>query len=173
MATAASQLEEWTSSVGGLPDLLRHWCTAAQAETLVATGSPAAAVDLLGAPGETIGLAGCLERVALARAHLALDAAEYVGELLDPLLDPALPHRIEAVQASVLCAQAQLALGRDAACMAALAEAVNLAQREGVSGPFVTAGASISPILERLRDTGGAHPGFTRDLLSAIESAAG
>ena len=76
MATAASQLEEWTSSVGGLPDLLRHWCTAAQAETLVATGSPAAAVDLLGAPDETIGLAGCLERVALARAHLALDAAD-------------------------------------------------------------------------------------------------
>jgi hypothetical protein len=45
-------------------------------ETLVAAGSPVAAIDLLGAPGEAIGLAGCLERLALARAHLALDAAE-------------------------------------------------------------------------------------------------
>ena len=55
----------------------------------------------------------------------------------------------------------------------ALAEAVNLAPYEGVIGPFVTAGASISPLLQRLRDTGGLHPGFTRDLLGALESAAG
>ena len=111
--------------------------------------------------------------MALARAHLALDAAERAGELLDPLLAPALPYRIEAVHARVRWAQAQLAQGRTAASLEALAEAVNLAQYEGVIGPFVTAGGSISPLLQRLRDIGGLHPGFTRDLLGALESAAG
>ena len=111
--------------------------------------------------------------MALARAHLALDAAERAGELLDPLLAPALPYRIEAVHARVRWAQAQLAQGRTAASLEALAEAVNLAQYEGVIGPFVTAGGSISPLLQRLRDTGGLHSGFTRDLLGALESAAG
>lgn len=134
----------------------------------MAAGSPGAAIDLLGAPGEGIGLAGCLERVTLARAHLALDGADQVVGLLDPLLDPALPYAIQAVQARVLLAQAYLARSREPACLAVLAEAVDLARHERVIGPFVTAGESLSPLIARLGDIGGSDRDFTRDLLAAI-----
>ena len=173
IATTAGPLGVRTASVGALPDLLRRWCAVAEAETLVAAGSPAAAIDLLGAPGETIGLAGCLERLVLARAHLALDATERTMDLLDPMLEPDLPYRTQAVQARVVRAQAQLAQGLDVASTAALAEAVNLAEHEGVIGPFVTAGASIVPLLERIRNSGGRHRDFSREVLAVIAAGPG
>jgi hypothetical protein len=98
-------------------------------------------------------------------------------DLLDQMLEPDLPvphpGGAVAVQARVVRAQAQLAQGRDAACIAALSEAVDLGEHEGVIWPFVIAGASIAPLLERIRNSGGRHQDFTGEVLAAIAAGPG
>jgi LuxR family transcriptional regulator, maltose regulon positive regulatory protein len=116
------------------------------------------------ADGEPMGFADALERVVMAKAHLMLDQPEAAFDLLDPVAATSLPYRGAVVEARVLAAVAADRMHRDTAAMAAITEAVDLAQGVGIVRPFLAGGPRVTALLARHRHVVARHLDFTRDL---------
>jgi LuxR family maltose regulon positive regulatory protein len=166
--SAAAGLSAELDKVGDRPDLLARWCAVAQAQARLIAGGPQAAINAVRPPGDDDGgFAAALERVLLAKAQLALRRPELLAGLLAPLLTPGLPYLAPAVEARVLLAVAADRQRRDSAALAAIAEAIDLAQAEGVRRPFLDAGPAAAALIGRHRHVIATHLDFTVQLLPA------
>ncbi|HEY5856490.1 MAG TPA: LuxR C-terminal-related transcriptional regulator [Aldersonia sp.] len=163
---AAGRLRAAREVIGRLPDLLERWTAVAQAHAALLEGRPESVLVAVEEPGNETGYAPALERIVLAKAHLATSHARAA---LDSLGPPArfAPYRVLAAEAAVLGAVAAAELRRDAVALERITAAIELAQPIGAVRPFVTAGARVSTLLNRYQHVVGAHSAFIRDLLTA------
>ena len=152
-----------------LPDMLARWCAVAQAQAHLAAAAPAAAIDCIDpTSGRDDGYAGVRESIILATAHVALDDPDTALTLLKPLLENPTPYQGLAVEALILKAVAAGRLHHGTAALEAITAAVDLAQPEGLTRPFVAAGAPVADLLNQHRHVLARHLDFTRDILTAI-----
>ncbi|HEY4993407.1 MAG TPA: LuxR C-terminal-related transcriptional regulator, partial [Nakamurella sp.] len=161
---AAARLDTIQTLAGNLPPLLARWCAIAHADVHLAAAEPAAAVARLGPAREPAGYPDALERVVLAKAHLMLDQPDAAFDLLDPVATTALTYRGAVVEARILAAVAADRMHRDTAAMAAITEAVDLAQSVGIVRPFMAGGPRVTALLARHRHVVARHLEFTRGL---------
>jgi LuxR family maltose regulon positive regulatory protein len=166
--SAATLLLAELDKVTARPDLLARWCAVAQAQARLVAGDPAGAIAAIRAPaGADPGYPAALERVAMAKAHLAMGRPQLLAELLAPLLEPDLPYLAPAVEARVLLAVAAERQHRDSAALAAITEAIDLARPEGIRRPFLDAGPAAAALIGRHRHLVSGHLDFTEHLLPA------
>ena len=149
-------------------DLLVRWAAVAGAEALLLANRPADAAKRIGRPGDGTGFCASLERVALARAQLALGKHAPGLDLIEPLLEPGWPYREPAIQARLIEAIVADRQHRDTAALAALTTAVDLAQPESIRRPFLVQGARLAALLLRYQHLGGRHAGFVADLVDHL-----
>lgn len=170
--TAAALLSVELEQVSDRPDLLVRWCAVVQAQARLISGDPAAAFGFVTVPraGDG-GFAAALERVVLAKAHLAARQPDRVPELLAPLVQPGLPYLAMAVEARVVVAVAAHLQKRDSAALAAITEAINLARPEGIRRPFLDAGPAAAALVARHRQLITTHLDFTERLLPATPTS--
>ncbi len=169
---ADTRLRELQHLSGALPPMLDRWCTVAHADTYLATGQPQAAIALLSAGGsnpQPAGFTAALERVALAEASLMLHQPDAALDLLGT--DPAalLPFRGPAVHGRILAAVAADQTHRGTAALAAMTDAIDLAHRVGITGPFLTAGPQVTALIARHRHVVATHLTFTSGLTAAAD----
>jgi LuxR family maltose regulon positive regulatory protein len=170
--SAAAGLSWELAKVADRPDLLTRWCAVAQAQARLTAGDPDAAVGCIRAPsGDDNGFAAAMERVALARAQLALRRPELLTEILAPLLTAGMPYLLPAVEARVLLALAADRLRRDSAALAAITDAITLAEPEGIRRPFLDAGPAAAALIGRHRHVVATQLDFTAELLPTAEPA--
>ncbi len=166
---AAYRLAVAEHEVGALPAMLARWCAVARADIDVLLGDPGTALGRIGTPRGAAGFIDVLERLVLASARLARDEPAPALDLLEPVRLAAPPFRGLRVEAAVLFALAADRLHRDTAAMAAIVEAVGLAQEAGIVRPFLIAGSRVTGLLARHRHVVADHLGFTAGLLHRIE----
>jgi LuxR family maltose regulon positive regulatory protein len=139
---------------------------AAEADLLVSAGNPRAALDVLrgGCDG---GRGDPALVLATARAHLACGDSRAAGAVLAPLLraDPD-GGTAGVVGACVLDAVCAGRAGDDARAVASLARALALAVDEGLSRPFLDAGAEVTALIDAHPSLRAAYPGFTQVLFN-------
>ncbi|HEY4991420.1 MAG TPA: LuxR C-terminal-related transcriptional regulator [Nakamurella sp.] len=165
---AADSLDAIEEQAGELPPLLARWCAVAHADAHLIAGEPGAAIDRLGHAREPSGFADALERVVRAKAHLLLDQPEAALDLLDPVAATAMPYRGAVVESKILAAVAADRLHRDTAAMAAITEAVDLAQSVSMVRAFLAAGPRVAALIARHRHIVARHLEFTRELTPAV-----
>jgi LuxR family maltose regulon positive regulatory protein len=165
--SAAARLGVELEQVSDRSDLLARWCAVAQAQARLVSGDPVGAIACIRAPTRGTGFAAALERVMLAKAHLALGRPDLLDELLAPLLEPDLPYLVMAVEARVVLAMAADRQHRDSAAIAVMTEAIDLAQPEGIRRPFLDAGPTAAALIGRHRHVTSRHLDFTEHLLPA------
>jgi len=172
--SAAAGLSGERAKVADRPDLLARWCAVAQAQARLTAGDPDAAVGCIRAPrGDDLGFAAAMERVVLAKAQLALRRPELLTEILAPLLTADVPYLLAAVEARVLLALAADRLRRDSAALAAITDAITLAEPEGIRRPFLDAGPAAAALVGRHRHVIATQLDFTAQLLPIAEHIAG
>ena len=161
---ASTQLGMIQTLAGDLPPMLSRWCAVAHADAQLADARPAAAMNQLDATCETPDYPGALARVVRARAHLMLNQPEAAFDLLEPAATPSSPYRGPGVEARILAAVAADRMHRDTAAMAAITEAVDLAQSVGIVRPFFAGGPRVTALLARHRHVVARHLDFTHEL---------
>jgi LuxR family maltose regulon positive regulatory protein len=172
--SAAARLGAELEQVDDRPELLARWCAVARAQAKVVSGDPKEALGLVRAPvDDDRGFGAALERVLLAKAHLALDRPQSVAALLAPLLEPDVPYLGPAVEARVLLAVAADRQHRDSAALAAVTDAIDLAHPEGLIRPFLDAGPRAAALIRRHRHVTARHLDFTGRLLPATAPTRG
>lgn len=163
---AAQQLDTIMAQAGDLPPMLARWCTVAHANAHLATGEPHAAIALIEDGHGDSGFTWAQGLVTLARARLMLDQPDAAMDLLDPTPTLALPYRGTVVEARILTAVAADRMHRDTAALAAIAEAIDLAQDDGIRRPFRAAGQRTAGLVARHRHLVARHLDFTRTLVA-------
>ncbi|MGS0685578.1 LuxR C-terminal-related transcriptional regulator, partial [Nakamurella sp. GG22] len=153
--------------------LLRRWSGVAGAEALLLAGRPAEAVDRIIGPGTGDDPPSAWERVALARARIALGDMPAAQLCIEPLLRPAPPVLEPAISAALLQALIADRGHRDSAALAAVTLAIDLAFNEGIKRPFVLIGGRIAELLIRYRNLGGRHDAFAAELVELLRPTAG
>jgi LuxR family maltose regulon positive regulatory protein len=172
--SAAARLRVELEQDRDRPDLLARWCAVAQAQAWLISGDPKVALGCVRAPTEDdLGFPAVLERVTSAKAHLALGQPDMLAELLGPVVERDLPYLAPAVEARVLFAVAAHQLHRDSAALAAITEAIDLAQPQGLRRPFLDAGPAAATLIRRHRNVTSRHLDFTEPLLPAATPVAG
>jgi LuxR family transcriptional regulator, maltose regulon positive regulatory protein len=112
-----------------------------------------------------------LIHLALARLRLAAGDAEEALAGLDTAPDTR--SGIDGVEAAVLRAVAERALGRDEDSRASFAEALELGEAESIRRPFLDTGPPLRTLLaEHLRHSA-SHRWFASDLLAALNGSEG
>lgn len=161
--------------VPDLPDLLARWCSVARAQSLLTLGTPEAVLDVIDPPAGTAGFAAAIERVALAKAHLAMDQPHLVRKLLEPLIDNEFDATFlgPAVDTRILLALAAARENRDNAALTLITEAIDLAQPEGLLQPFLDGGRPAAILIARHRQVGARHRDFTSQLLTTSSAGGG
>jgi len=165
---AAIRLGSIALQAGRLPPLLAGWCTAAEAAADLAAGRWNEAIDRIRSADLKPGFPDAVGRIVLAKARLLLDQPQQAIDALHPLLSTAPRFRVPAVEARILAAIAADQLHRDTAALAAMTEAIGLAQSVGMIRPFRTAGPQVAGLLERYRHVVARHPEFTEQLSSVV-----
>jgi len=146
----------------------------ARAQARLVSGDPKMAIRLVQVPADDdFGLASALERTTVAKANLALDRSELLDRLLAPLLDPDVPYLALAVEARVLLAVAADRQHRYSAALAAMTEAIELAQPEGLRRPFLDGGRPAAVLIERHRHVTSRYLEFTGSLLPTPTTVVG
>jgi len=113
------------------------------------------------------GFSAALERITLAKAHLALDQPDVLTEILGPVVEPDPPYLAPAVEARVLLAVAAHEQHRDIAALTAITDAIDLAQPQGLRRPFLDGGPTAATLIRRHRHVTSRHLDFTEHLLPA------
>ena len=165
---AAACLTSIQAHAGALPAMLARWCAVAHADMHLSAGQAQAAIDLLADENPESGrFAAALHRVALAKARLLLHQPDAALDLLAN--DPAalLPYRGAAVEGRIVAAVAADRTHRETAALSAIADAIDLAQGVGMTGPFVAAGTQITALIARHRHVVATHLTFTSGLTTA------
>ena len=165
---ARDRLEALQTKAGELPPLLERWCAIARAEACLSASEPAAALDAIGCTRESLGFADALAGVVRAMAHLQLHQPEVALELLDPVAASVLPYRGAVVESKILTALAADRMNRDTAAMAAMTEAIDLAQPVSLIRPFLAAGPQAAALIARHRHIVARHLDFTSELIPEI-----
>ena len=165
---AVMRLESIRVQAGRLPPLLAGWCTAAHAAADLAAGRWRDAIDRIHAAEVESAYPDALGRIVIARTRLLLDQPRHAIDALQPLLHAVPRFRGPAVEARVLAAVAADRLRRDAAALAAMTEAIGLAQGVGMIRPFLAAGPQVAGLLDRHRHVVARHLEFTGQLTAAI-----
>ena len=153
-----------TAQAGDTPADAGRWCAVAHADAHLAAGEPEAAIDLRRRrrrasrvhrrPGTRRAGQGPTDaRPARRRARPARRRCRR----------PLLPYRGPVVEARILAAVAADRIHRDTAALAAITEAIDLAQGVGIIRPFLAAGPRIAALLARHRHVVARHLDFTRD----------
>ncbi|MEE4024506.1 LuxR C-terminal-related transcriptional regulator [Gordonia sp. PKS22-38] len=149
-----------------LPGLLAGLYDAMAAEVQVVSGDAEAVIAVGSDRALPAPYATALNRIVLAKAHLAAnnpaDAIEALG-----ITAGFAPYRLQATEAEVLAAVASARLHRDSAALEHLASAVRLAAPVGQIRPFVVAGPVVGVLLTRLLRVTDGDQAFVRDLLAA------
>jgi LuxR family maltose regulon positive regulatory protein len=164
---ATDRLDEITEQAGELPPLLARWCAVALADAELSAGEPGGAIDGLVQTDEPSGFTDALEHVVRAKAHLLLDQPDTALDLLDPVAASALPYPGPVVEGRILVAVAADRLHRDTAAMAAITEAVELAQGAGIVRPFLVGDSRVATLIARHRHVIARHLEFTSELMPA------
>jgi LuxR family maltose regulon positive regulatory protein len=164
--SAAERLAAELARVSDPPDLLGRWCRVALAQAELISGDPEAVIRRIQRPAGGRGFAAALERVMLAKAHLALGDLEALPVLLDSLTQPDSPHLGPAVDARILLSIAADRQHRDTAALAGITEVIDLAEPEGLIRPFFDAGPAVAGLLTRHRHVIGRHLDFTQQLFT-------
>ncbi len=165
---AAACLTSIQAHAGALPAMLARWCAVARADMHLSAGQAQAAIDLLADDNpESGGFAAALHRIALAKARLLLHQPDAALDLLAN--DPAalLSYRGAAVEGRIVAAVAADRTHRETAALSAIADAIDLAQGVGMTGPFVAAGTQITALIARHRHVVATHLTFTSGLTTA------
>lgn len=167
--SAAERLTAELAGVSDPPALLYRWCRVALAQAELISGDPGAVIRRIKHPDEhpnpDLGFAAAVERVILAKAHLALGDLGALPALLNPLIRPDSAYLGPAVDAGILMAIAADRRHRDTAALAGITEAVDVAEREGTVRPFIDAGPAVTGLLNRHRNVVARHLEFTARLL--------
>jgi LuxR family maltose regulon positive regulatory protein len=172
--SAAARLSVELEQDRDRPNLLARWCAVAQAQAWLISGDPKAALGCVRAPtDDDPGFPAALERVTLAKAHLALGRPDVLTKLLGPVIEGDPPYLAPAVEAHVLLAVVAHEQHRDSAALAAITEAIDLAQPQGLRRPFLDAGPAAATLITRHRHVTSRQLDFTEHLLPAATSAAG
>ena len=82
---------------------------------------------------------------------------------------PTLPFRGPAIEARILLAIAADRTHRDTAAVAAISQAIDLAQDVGITRPFLAAGPRISGLLARHRHLVARHLDFAQTLAPSVD----
>ena len=167
-SAAADRLDAIKEQAGELPPLLARWCAVAHADAHLSAAEPGVAIDVLVPTQEPSGFADALERVVRAKANLLLDQPDTALDLLEPVAATALPYLGAVVEGRILVAVAADRLHRDTAAMAAITEAVDLAQSVSMVRPFLAAGPRVATLIARHRHVVACHLEFTRELTPAV-----
>ena len=163
---ASARLNAIRDQVGNVTPLLSRWSLVAHADAQLAAGEPDAAIALIGGRGESPGFVSALERVALGKARLMLDQPAAALDALAPIPLNELPFRGSVVEARVLAAVAADRLHLESAALAAITEAIDLAEGVGVRRPFLAAGPRMAGLLNRHQHLVARHLDFTRTLVA-------
>lgn len=166
---ADARLQSGLSRTAQAPLLLRRWAEVAGADAQLLAGRPAEVLGRIPVPDDD-GFAASLERICRARAHLALSQLRPAADLLEPLLVIGYPYLEPAIQARLLHALIAERQHRDSAALAAITEAIDLAQPESLRRPFLALPATTD-LLRRYERLGGRHATFVAELLAALEPA--
>lgn len=170
--SAAARLAAELEQVDDRPDLLGRWCAVAQAQARLVGDDAVGALRCVTAPAaDDLGYIAALERVSLAKAHLMLRRPELLDEVLAPLTDAGPAYPAPAVEARVLLAVAADRRHRDSAALAAMGEAVELAEAQGLRRPFLDAGPAVTALIVRHRHVTSRSMEFTQHLLPAAGPA--
>lgn len=169
---ASARSDVIQAQAGDLPPMLARWCVVARADAHLAAGEPDLAITLIGDGGTACAFTAALDRVVLAKANLMLGRPDTVLQLLDPMPTPASPFRGPAIEARILVAIAADRTHRDTAAMAAISQAIDLAQDVGITRPFMAAGPRIAGLLARHRHLIARHPDFTRTVAPSVDGGA-
>jgi LuxR family maltose regulon positive regulatory protein len=115
------------------------------------------------------GIAGLVETLALAKAHLALGQPDRAQEAVAALLEVAREKKLDGWMVEALAVQALVAYAqsRKTQALSALAEAVTLAEPEGYVRSFVDLGRGMAALLKQASIEGIA-PDYVAGLLSAF-----
>jgi len=164
---AAARLDTIQAQAGELPPLLAGWCAVAHADALLTAGKPDDAIERVNDGSEQTGFTAALRAVVLAKAQLLLDEPDAAVEMLEAKVVNSSPYRGPRIEGKVLAAVAADRTHRDTAALAAITQAVDLAQNVGIIRPFVAAGPRIGPLLTRHQHLVDRHRDFTRALSDA------
>lgn len=169
---AAARLDRIQTLAGALPPMLGQWCAVAHADVHLAAGEPGAVIDALGAADEPEDYPDALTRIVQAKAHLMLNQPDAAFDLLEPRAT-SLSYLGPAVEARVLIAVAADRMHRDTAAMAAITQAVDLAQAAGIVRPFMVNGLRATGLLVRQRHVVARHLEFTGSMVPASTGESG
>jgi LuxR family maltose regulon positive regulatory protein len=148
-------------------ELLVRWAAVAGAEALLAAGRPAEVIAAIADPGQATGFAATWERLVLARAYLATSQLRSADRLIEPLLETGAEFVEPAVGARLIQAQIAERQHRDAAALAAVTAAIELAQPDSLRRPFLLLPGSVG-LLQRYLRLGGKHAAFAGDLAERL-----
>ncbi len=158
---------------------LRRWSAVAGAEALLLAGRPEQAVTRLAAeigdPADQDGIGAIArdstltarERVCLSRAALAL-GDDAVLAILEPVLTSPASDKEAVIGAHLLHAVLATRGHRDAAALAALGTALELAHTENIRRPFVSIGDRVDSLLNRYRHLDGTYSSFAGEILTLL-----
>ncbi|HEY5882551.1 MAG TPA: LuxR C-terminal-related transcriptional regulator [Nakamurella sp.] len=152
---------------GPLPTLLADWARIVLAENHLARREVGAARASLHQVSDT-GYAGARRAVTLARCLLVQDDPAAALQLSTATLPACAAYLTVAVHARVDAATAAQRLRRDGRAIELLTEAVDLAAEPGIIGPFLAAGESMGPLLDRHRTLVARHTDFTTAIRQAL-----
>jgi LuxR family maltose regulon positive regulatory protein len=151
------------------PPVLARWLAVAEAEIELSAENPDAVLQKLGGSVESGNLNPRM-RICVARAHLALGDLLAAETLLTPLHTSA-PSIGSSVEAWLVTALVQDALRQNDRSAEALAQAIALAEPQGIRRPFVGNGCSRVPaLLERHQRLAPERSVFVAGLLAASGS---
>jgi LuxR family maltose regulon positive regulatory protein len=155
-ASEAMKTAERLARSAVITPAMRAVLRGARGRLLLAFGSAVAAQRWAGeTPVEPVHPMRVSELLTLARMHISQGSLAAAGEVLDPLLQVARGHGMQAVliEALTLEAMRSAAGGEETAALAALTEALWLGESEGFVRRFV----DVGPPLDRLLRLAGSH----------------
>jgi len=164
--SAAGRLAAELARLSDPPDLLGRWCRVALAQVELIADDPDAVIRRIQRPASGTGFAAAMERVVLAKAHLARGDLDALPLLLDSLTETDPPYLGPAVDARILMAIVADRQHRDTAALAMITEVIDLAAPEGLILPFVDAGPVVTALITRHRHVIARHLDFTQQLLT-------
>jgi LuxR family maltose regulon positive regulatory protein len=164
--SAAERLAAELAGVSDPPDLLGRWCRVALAQAKLISGEPDAVFGRIQRPIGGTGFAAAVERVILAKAHLARGDFGALPALLDPLTHTDPKFLGPAVDARIMMAIAADRQHRGTAALARITEVIDLAAPEGLIRPFVDARPVVTRLITRHRHVIARHLDFTERLVT-------
>jgi LuxR family maltose regulon positive regulatory protein len=153
-----------------MPWFMERWCELVELEISLARAPDQRRAGLLRRLEDSWGAARPEGHriVLIARAHLIDNRPEEALRLLAAVTGDSSADLVPATEAWVLTSLAHDRLRQDDRAIAALEEALTLAEPQDIVRPFMSAGGRMQALLERQRDVATPHRAFVELLLSRL-----